>query len=250
MPVYEQRLTRGSQSLPSTQTMWALKLYPDACEAGGWLSVPRRDASSGRARSVDRSSNVAKRRAQGAIRRHCAANRLNRLGTLTYAGSGCRNPLELRHDLAEFFRALRGQLGPLPYLWVPEEHPGGHGLHAHFAVGRFVKRSLLCGAWGRGFVHIKLIGDLPAGSGALEEARIAGFYLGKYAGKAMDGRLAGQHRYDVAQGFKPKAVYAYGRSMEQAIGDASEHMGRAPARVWESSSVEGWDGPPACWVGW
>jgi len=82
---------------------------------------------------------------------------------LTYAGSGCFDHGQLRTDVAAFFRELRAQLGgkPLPYLWVPEWHPGGHGLHVHFAVGRYVKRSLIERVWGRGRTHIKLIGDLP-----------------------------------------------------------------------------------------
>ena len=39
---------------------------------------------------------------------------------------------------------------PLPYLWVPEWHPGGHGLHVHFAVGRYVKHGLIRDVWGAG----------------------------------------------------------------------------------------------------
>ena len=81
-----------------------------------------------------------------------AANRLNRLGTLTYAGEGCFDPLQLRVDLGEFFRGLRRELGgsPFPYVWVPEWHPGGHGLHVHFAVGRYVQQRLIeeCGVAG------------------------------------------------------------------------------------------------------
>ena len=113
------------------------------------------------------------------IRRYCAANRLNRLGTLTYAGEGCHDPQLLRSQVGEFFRGLRRELGgrALPYLWVPEWHPGGHGLHVHFAVGRYVKQALIRDVWGRGHVHVKLLGDLPVGSGTLEEARLAARYL-------------------------------------------------------------------------
>ena len=82
-------------------------------------------------------------------------------------------------DVAEFFRELREGIerGRFPYLWVPQWHPGGHGLHAHFAVGRFVPRRLIERAWGHGFVHIKLLDGLPVGSGALGEARLAARYL-------------------------------------------------------------------------
>ena len=119
------------------------------------------------------------RRARARLRRYCAANRLNRLGTLTYRGEGCHDPELVRVHLGEFFRSLRDGLGgaAFPYVWVPEWHKSGHGLHAHFAVGRFVKRSLIESAWGHGFVHIKLLGDLPVGSGSLSEARIAAGYL-------------------------------------------------------------------------
>ena len=60
------------------------------------------------------------------------------------------------------------------------------GLHGHFAVGRYVPHTLIREAWGRGHVHIKLLGDLPAGSGALEEARLAARYLAPYASKPLD----------------------------------------------------------------
>ena len=65
-------------------------------------------------------------------------------------------------------------------LWVPQWHPGGHGLHVHFAVGRYVPRGLIERAWGHGFVHIKLLDGLPVGSGD------AG---GGAAGGALPGRV-------------------------------------------------------------
>ena len=67
-----------------------------------------------------------------------------------------------------------------PYAWVPERHKSDHGLHLHFAVGRFIRRSLIERSWGHGFVHIKLLGDLPVGTGTVEEARRAAGYLSKY----------------------------------------------------------------------
>src|SRR5664280_3341579 len=145
---------------------WTFTLYPDAAEGGG--SFRSAAKSSGGGYSVEPAADsrpTAARRARGKVRRYCAANRLNRLGTLTYRGAGCHDPRQLRADVADFFRRLRAGVdtGPLPYLWVPEWHPGGHGLHVHFAVGRYVRRSLVASSWGRGFVHIKLLGDLPVG---------------------------------------------------------------------------------------
>jgi hypothetical protein len=236
------------------EPLWALSLYPEAGEGGGCLWVRRRMVpSEGRPDAV-RAAEEAGRRARAKIRRYAAANRLNRLGTLTYRGEGCHDPLRLRGDLAGFFRELRARLdgGRFPYVWVPQWHPGGHGLHAHFAVGRFVPRRLIEQAWGEGFVHIKLLDGLPVGSGTLAEARLVARYLARYVGRDMEDerRLAGLHRYEVAQGFQPAKIECYGGSAEDVIGRASGYMGSAPERVWLSSSVEGWRGPPACWAQW
>jgi hypothetical protein len=168
---------------------WALKLYPDAAEAiaifrsrGGNGEIGARlDSQRGDA------TRVAARRAGTKVRRYCAANRLNRLGTLTYRGAGCHDVGQLRVDLGEFFRRLRRARGgfALPYLWVGEWHPGGHGLHAHFGVERYIARSVIEECWPHGFVHIKLLGDLPAASTALTESRVAARYLSKYVVKAF-----------------------------------------------------------------
>ena len=202
----------------------------------------------------ERAAAEAVRRARGKLRRYGVANRLNRLGTLTYAGEGCRDPARLRADLAGFFKGLRPALGGerFPYVWVPEWHPGGHGLHAHFAVGRYVPQPVIRRVWGQGHVHIRLIGDLPVGSGTLEEARVAARYLCKYVGKGFEDaqRPAGLHRYEVGQGFQPEAVKLTGRSEQDVLDLASERMGGPPETVWRSSSVEGWRGAPACWAAW
>jgi hypothetical protein len=200
-----------------------------------------------------RSAHEAARRARGKIRRYCAGNRLNRLATLTYAGEGNHDPYVLREHLGLFFRRLRTGLGgdPFPYVWVPEWHKSGHGLHAHFAVGRYVKRSAIEEAWGHGFVHIKLIGDLPVGTGTLGEARRAAGYLSKYIGKGfLDESPPGLHRYEVAQGFEPKAVRVTGRHLGEVLGRAAALMGSDAAYVWQSQVAEGWKGPPAVWASW
>lgn len=232
--------------------LWTLNLYPDAGEAGGCLDVPRRAPVRRANPDHERAQAEAGRRARAQVRRYCAANRLNRLGTLTYGGVGCHDPRGLRLDLADFFRQMRRELSErVPYLWVPEWHPGGHGLHAHFAVGRYVNRKLIERCWGRGIVHIKLLGDLPVGSASLEEARLSARYLSKYVTKSIgDDRYAGLHRYEVAQGFQPERVYCYGPSSDVAIANASEVMGRAPTHVWRSDANEGWTGAPACWLSW
>src|SRR5436190_8222334 len=238
----------------AVESLWALSLYPEAGEGGGCLSTRRSTIPTGGRPNAERAAEEAGRRARAKIRRYAAANRLNRLGTLTYRGAGCHEPLRLREHLANFFRELRDGLDGerFAYVWVPQWHPGGHGLHAHFAVGRFVQRGLIERSWGSGFVHIKLLDGLPVGSGTLAEARLAARYLARYVGRELEDerRLAGLHRYEVAQGFQPAKIECYGASAEDVIERASGYMGSAPEQVWLSSSMEGWRGPPACWAQW
>jgi hypothetical protein len=238
---------------------WRFTLYPDAGEGGGSFQPSARRLPSfvaaGLANDPERSAAEAGRRARATLRRYCAANRLNRLGTLTYRGTGCHEPSRVREHLGLFFRELRESTGgkPLAYAWVPEWHKSGHGLHAHFAVGRFIRRSAIDAAWGRGFVHIKLLGDLPVGSSNLSEARRAAGYLSKYVSKSFaepDSRVMGLHRYDVAQGFKPRPVVLAGTSAADVLGTASDVFGTSPSTEWSSASVEDWQGPPAIWAQW
>ena len=237
---------------------WALSLYRDAAEASGSFrsklpGPPRPGGPRVASSDPDRSAAEAARRARGKVRRYATANGLNRLGTLTYAGDGCHDLDVLVSDVAVFWRRLRRDLGgaPLPYLWVPEWHQSGHGLHVHFGVGRFIDRSKIDRAWGHGFVHIKQLNDLPVGSGRLAEARAAAGYLSKYIGKTFeDDRISGRNRYNCAEGFQPKVTPVWASSRHEAIRKASHIMGRPPAYVWMSSKQREWFGPPAVWVQW
>jgi len=233
---------------------WFLALYPDAGEAGGSFrgkSRPKRGVGGWwEPDEPGRALAEAERRARGKVRRYCAANGLSRLGTLTYRGAGEHDPKAVRADIHGFFRGVRRGVGEaLAYVWVPELHPGGHGWHVHFAVGRFVPRGLIEEAWGRGFVHIKLIQGLPVGSGVRAEARVAARYLSKYLGKDLSGS-GGLNRYDVAQGFQPKAEGLTAATEAEAIALAVERMGEEPAYVWRSENQEGWRGPQAVWLQW
>ena len=233
---------------------WEVRLYPDAGEATGSFHSAGPASAGGYARTdetVAESATDGARRARGLVRRYCAGNRLNRLGTLTYRGDGCHDPRSLRQDVGAFFRRLRYRIGePFPYLWTGEWHKSGHGLHAHFAVGRYVRRGWIEEAWGHGFVHIKLLGDLPAGASSLIEARAAARYLAKYVGKDLGATVPGLHRYDVAQGFQPGRVALRGRTAWEAIDRASHAMGSEPSYLWRSSEVEDWRRPPAVFAQW
>ncbi len=233
---------------------WGLVLYPEAGEAGGSFrgaAAPRSDGGGLWVPEPGRALEEAARRARGKVRRYCAANGLNRFGTLTYRGDGEHDPRAVRLDIGGFFRGLRRGLGGerFPYLWVPELHASGHGFHVHFAVGRYVRRGLIEEVWGRGFVFIKLIQGLPTGAGVREEARVAARYLSKYLGKGMGG-AGGLNRYDVGQGFQPSAEGITGPTEAGVIGEASERMGGPPDYVWRSETQEGWRGPQAVWLSW
>jgi hypothetical protein len=180
---------------------------------------------------------------------------LNRFATLTYGPPRETDPRVVRQHVGLFFRDLRARLGgkPLPYVWVPEFHKDDVHFHVHFAVGRFVHRGLIKQAWGRGRVHIKLLGDLPVGSTSVDQARVAAGYLSKYVAKTFTDpsqRVMGLHRFDVAQGFQPEKVSLRGASADEVTAMASELLGAEPARRWSSAEAEGWQGPPAIWVQW
>jgi hypothetical protein len=184
------------------------------------------------------------------VRRYCAANRLNRLGTLTYGPPFCRDAEAVRAHVGAFFRRLRQRTGPLAYLWVPELHADGERYHVHFAVGRYVHYTWLREAWSHGFVHIKLLSDLPVGSGSLGEARLAARYLGKYVGKGLDASPFALHRYEVAQGFQPRAVRIVADSLGEVWAEAEYAMGGEPEYRWDSAGEPGWSGPHAVWASW
>jgi hypothetical protein len=251
----ESSLDYGTKLGGLTGPRWAFVLYPDAAEGGGSFRSNAREPS-GAGPSLpdrDRSAADASRRARAKVRRYCAANRLNRLGTLTYAGQGNHDPAALRIDLAEFFRKLRGSVGErFPYVWAPEWHPGGHGLHAHFALGRNIHYRAMRKAWGRGFIDIRMLSDLPVGSGSLGEARRAARYQAQYVGKDISagGQPSGLHRYEVAQGFQPRQMTLDGATADDVLGKAESYMGAEPEKVWRSRDEEGWDGPPAVWASW
>jgi hypothetical protein len=233
---------------------WRVALWRAAGEAGGsfrCLDRPSSGAGSLWDYDPEHSASVAVQRAQAKVRRYCAANLLTRLGTLTCRGEGCHDPQQVRSDLGRFFRRLRRGLGgeALAYVWVPELHPGGHGFHAHFAVGRYVPRGLIEDAWGLGFIKIRLHGDLSVGSGARQEARCSARYLSKYVGKTFRAGC-GLNRYDVAQGFQPQAEPVIARTVEEAIEEASERMGGPPEIVFRPDHQEGFRGPPLVWMQW
>jgi hypothetical protein len=199
----------------------------------------------------ERSASEAARRARATVRLYIAANRLDRLGTLTYRGTGCHDERALRGHVRHFFKRLRAELGSerFAYLWVSEWHRT-HGLHAHFAVGQYVAHKTIEHVWGRGFVHIKRLGRGEK-RGTLSSARCTAGYISKYVAKSFDRpRIQGLHRYDRAQGFAPQVEMIEGATRFEVLALATDRMGAEPARIWSSHGSDDWKGPPAIWAGW
>ena len=83
---------------------------------------------------------------------------------------------------------------------------------------------------------------------------MAARYLSKYVTKSFDAdessRSKALHRYDVAQGFQPKAHRIRATSPEAALRQMCEVMGADPVYVWSSAEVEDWKAPPAVHYQW
>jgi hypothetical protein len=231
---------------------WSLRLFPEAGDAVGIFQSAARPGRPGSGGDPDESARVAMRRARTRVRRYCAANRLNRLATLTYGPPFCKDPHVLREHVGSFFRSLRRELGgnAFPYLWTGELHEDGIRWHAHFAVGRYVPRSKIERSWPYGFVHIKLLGDLPHGALALDQARLAARYLSKYVGKSFAGQGHGLHRYEVAQHFAPRHEGTRTLTSDAVVAWAVERMGRPPDFIQWSSEWHDYQGPSAVFLSW
>ena len=234
---------------------WWIVVYPEAGEAVATfkrgVQVDPKPGNTLTCEADDRAAREAVRRARAAVRRYCAANGLDRLGTLTYRGGGCHDESQLRTDVGRFFRSLRRrlQVPSLAYLWTGEWHPGGHGLHAHFAVGQYAEKALVASAWEHGFVEIRRLNADFHYATTLARARVAAAYLGKYVSKNFE-RGAGLHRYEVAQGFQPRRLRFYAESMEVALQFCVELRGGVVPRFSLSDDWEGWQGPPTVFMRW
>lgn len=230
---------------------WRVKLFPDAAEA----VVTRRRADGPRdsfapypaeAATFDSAGARAKRQ----VRRYCAANRLAYLWSLTYAGEGTRDHALVRGHVRGFFRRLRMVVGRrFPYLWTTEWHPGGHGLHVHFALGEYVAQPAVAAAWGHGIVFVRGPKRKVYGQDAREQGRRVGRYVGKYVGKSP-AAPSGKHRYEVAQGFQPQERLFAAHDLVAAVDLACAEMGGPPARIWDSASDPNWAAGRLIWLGW
>jgi hypothetical protein len=187
------------------------------------------------------------------------ANRLRYMWVLTFATGlhGADGRRECMRQVAQFAERLRGDVGRIVYWYSPELHPGGHGWHVNFFVARRLAHSHVERMWGHGFVWVKdWVQDTRVrvqGVTFVEALRLAAQYGCKYASKDWSEEVlaGGAHRYEVAQGFKPKAVSMRADSVGSALRFAASFFGgRHPDSIWCSSESADWDGPPVWCVSW
>jgi len=212
---------------------------PPPGDPDGGHSCPR-DRSSRARESSDRAA----RRAKAKVRRYCVQNHCSRMWTLTFAVS-TPELRTARRALNRFMVRLREHLGhAVPYVAVPELHPGGHGIHWHLVLPPiFIDWAEFGRLWGEGHV-LYSDGKRGAGVGGRELARRAAGYVSKYVTKDLEWVEPGAHRYEVAQGFTVRVERRVCVSLIHAQAWLCE--GRETLRQWSSRDQEAWYGP-ACW---
>jgi len=192
-------------------------------------------------------------RARAEVRRYCAANQLTRLWTLTYE-HGTFDRRRVVRDVEAFCRRLRARFGELPYVYVLELHPGGHGWHVHIGLpARFMAHKVMGELWGHGFVQYA---DRQAkGMKTVGRARKLAGYLAKYLVKDFQRddqghvyrRAPREHRYDVAQGYAVVCQRKRTDTLAQADRLVRWIMGPGTLDLVKSSTWTDYRGP-ACFV--
>jgi len=202
-----------------------------------------RSRKPGGAKDPERTAEVALRRARKIIRQFAKEFRLRYMWTLTYAGTGEFDIEQVRRHVERLIKALVNEQGErFPYVWVPELHPGGHGIHIHMAVPFYIEHEKLMKLWGRGIVDLR--DKKPKGAAAAFGGQVAGGYLSKYLGKAFDETAFGKHRYERAQGFDITSYRVRRYDMADGVEYAMQIFGCSPVFQWSSADQDGWTGPP------
>jgi hypothetical protein len=255
--------TLGGPSLDkgTKLVVWHVKVFPEAGEAVIHFSGPEVEREDpGPATDPEECRRKAAARARTKTRRYCKANALFRLATLTYAIEAV-DRAQVRADVRAFIKRLRAECfdGELfAYVWVIEKGEKNGRLHLHLGIPKYVAHADLARIWGKGFVFIQKLGQKDRCS-AREMSVRAASYLSKYVGKSVedtDGREAGEHRYEVGQGFQPaeEATWFPGTSAGEVcarLWSVYRMGGEVPSFVWSSDQLgEAWRAPPVRVLFW
>jgi hypothetical protein len=158
----------------------------------------------------------------------------------------------MHRRIARFERRMRAEFGPMPYVVVLERHKTG-AIHAHVALpATFLEHARFARVWGYGHVFYadrkrkRLVGRRVAGRRF--QARSMAGYLAKYVSKDPVRVGPTGHRYEVAEGFQPKAVRRSAGSLGAGIEFVRQTFelgaGEVLDLIWDSSQAEDWRGPP------
>jgi len=63
-------------------------------------------------------------------------------------------------------------------------------------------------------------------------------------------KIAGLHRYDIAQGFKPVPTKLFAPTLSEVMSQAHAIMKREQSYYWSSNDEGGWSLPPAVYASW
>lgn len=236
-----------------------LSMYGTAGEAVACVVVPRRPLDEAEGQLPPEPSDPAdlwrraNARARARSRRYMVHNRLRYMWVLTMAGEGLHGPEGRRvmmARMATFIRRLRAEVGPLPYWYSPELHPGGHGWHCNLFLPDRVRHADVERLWAGGYVWVSDWAEHKRDQGRtfIEAIRAGASYGSKYASKDWDAvQLAGRaHRYERAEGYDPPVVEVECWTLDQAQRLAVGHLG-IPSAIWRSDDEDDWDGP-RCWT--
>ena len=159
-------------------------------------------------------------------------------GTLTYAATGCHDPRALRRTWRPSSGGSAVRIGePFPYLWVPEWHAAGHGLHVHFAVGRYVRHRADRGGVGPR-VRPHQAARRPAGRlGAARRGAARGPLPREVRRQGPRDRRGGRAPSVRGRPGLPAAARCRSRpaTADEALDWASDVMGSDRPRIWRSS---------------
>jgi hypothetical protein len=229
---------------------WDLTVYRGAREAVMVRRCPRKPTEGkpeGDPSDPERAATEAARRARAMVRRVCGEYRLDRLWTLTYR-EATHDRDQALSDVQRFIKRLVRRVGRVRYVAVFELHPGGHGLHVHLAIGRFLPKSVVAASWGHGFVDARRL----AGKGSKSPAA-AGRYLAKYLTKEawVDHGMTSRQRYLRSEGMalNPTRLTAdYPGTLLAVMNRFTQ--GARYTFEWTSLGHPDWRGPPAWFAMW
>jgi len=146
-------------------------------------------------------------RARAKIVRYARHNKLDILGTLTYADQ-TSDFKQVQFDYYQFTRRLKRHLGYIPpQLGIPEQHKTGN-YHIQTAHASFIPKTELASIWGHGFVEVRRFRASEGRSAAEGVGRYAAKSAGGYVSKSVGvtDRPPGAARFWQTQGFAPVPV--------------------------------------------